>query len=337
MQAKYLSKRFTFSAMLMTVSGIILIVLTPALAFALTQAEAKSAAQASAKTGEVPLYDIPVKDAQIRRRVAGGSDIKRGLPRGLPRGVPRGLPRGISRGLPRGLPRGISRGLPRGLPRGISRGLPRGLPRGVPRGLPRGEAKQVAQTGGDQSHQVGMTSSSMPSYMAPLASERTGLTIKSQPVLYWYTSGPWPGQIEFTLNEPRASEPVLRTHIDGPAKEGISQLALAEFNISLKPGVEYEWFIAIVSDPKERSGDFLGSATIKYVKSPTDLSNRLKKIPKNVKHHAYAREGYWYDAIEHLSKMIDATQGNAKLRNHRGALLGQVNLVKVAAYDLEKR
>jgi hypothetical protein len=169
--------------------------------------------------------------------------------------------------------------------------------------------------------------------MSPLASQRTGFTTESQPTLRWYISGSWPGKIEFTLNESGAVEPVLETYIEGPADEGIYRISLSDYNISLKPNVEYEWFLVIVPDPEERSADFLGSATIQYIEPSDTLSNRLKNAKTEELHYVYAEEGYWYDAIEKLSKMIEEQPGNTGLRASRAALLKQENLPLAAAYD----
>ncbi len=336
MQSKHVSKSYTNVIVLATALTLFLIIRSPSSVLALNQEESQNVT-ATAMTSDIPVYNAPafLKNAEIRRREGAYNGVSRGIPRGLPRGVQRGLPRGVSRGLPRGLPRGVSRGLPRGLPRGICRGLPRGLPRGIPRGLPRGiprgEKDSLAQDKAADSHQT--DNMPIPSFMAPLAPEQTGLTTQSQPILYWYISGPWSGKIEFTLNEPKAIEPVLAINIDGPNKEGIAFINLADYDISLKPDIEYEWFIAMVSDPEERSADFLGSATIKYLKPSEKLAKRLHNKPASELYRSYAAGGYWYDAIEKVSHKIEANPDNNVLRSHRSALLEQVNLSKVAAYD----
>jgi len=334
MQFKHVSQSYTSVTIFTMALVLFLSIWFPSSALALNQEESQNDS-ATTMTSDSPVYNAPLKNAEIRRREGGYNGVCRGIPRGLPRGVQRGLPRGVSRGLPRGLPRGVSRGLPRGLPRGICRGLPRGLPRGTPRGLPRGvsrgEKGNLEEDKAAHGNQAGNIP--IPSFMTPLAPEQTGLTTQSQPTLYLYISGPWPGKIEFTLNEPKAVEPVLEINIDGPDKEGIVLINLADYDINLKPGVEYEWFIAIVSDPEERSGDFLGSATIKYLKPSRKLAERFQNKPANELYRCYAAEGYWYDAIENVSHKIVATSDNAAFRAHRAALIEQVNLRKAAAYD----
>ncbi len=209
----------------------------------------------------------------------------RGLVRGLVRGPNRGLVRGPNRGLVRGPNRGLVRGLVRGENRGLVRGENRGLVRGENRGLVRGENRGLVRGAEYVQEMV-----PIPSRMSPLASEHTGLTTQDQPSLRFYISDPWPDDIEFALNEPEGKEPVLETFIKGPFKKGIYRINLAEYNIRLKPDIEYEWLIAVVPDPEERSADFLGSATIKYVKAPDDLTVLLANTKKHELHFVYAEK-----------------------------------------------
>ncbi|MDM8524239.1 DUF928 domain-containing protein [Desulfococcaceae bacterium HSG8] len=176
----------------------------------------------------------------------------------------------------------------------------------------------------------------MPSMMAPLASLQTGYTANNQPALWWYISGPWPGKIEVTLNEYGKIDPVLETHIDGPDKEGIYQISLADYNVTLEPDVEYEWFMVIVPAPKERSADFLGSATIKYVRPSENITERTSGMSGSELYYEYAKEGYWYDAIETLCRQIDENPEDKKLISHRVGLLEQIRMGKVIDYDKKR-
>ncbi|OQY59891.1 MAG: hypothetical protein B6245_04280 [Desulfobacteraceae bacterium 4572_88] len=131
-----------------------------------------------------------------------------------------------------------------------------------------------------------------------------------------------------------AREDVFSTRTDGPAAEGVCQISLKDHNIRLNPGTEYEWFLIIVPDDEERSGDFVGSGVIKYVEPGNALTARLRDTPTDRLHNLYAEQGYWYDAIENLSQRIHhAGTGDKTFRLHRAALLRQVNLPLAAAYD----
>ncbi|MEZ4527106.1 MAG: DUF928 domain-containing protein [Desulfobacterales bacterium] len=175
----------------------------------------------------------------------------------------------------------------------------------------------------------------IPNFMAPLTSKQTACTATDQPVLRWYISDAWPGKMEFTLNESGAIEPVLEAEIDGPAGKGFWQINLADYNIRLKPGVEYEWFLVIVNDPMERSADFLASATMQYMEASRELKIELANAPETEHYHIYAKAGYWYDAMENISRMIDTLPQDRELKNRRAAMLKEIHLPPAAAFDRE--
>jgi hypothetical protein len=169
--------------------------------------------------------------------------------------------------------------------------------------------------------------------MAPLASLQTGFTTKPQPTLWWYISSGYQSKVELTINEYGVIEPVLETHIIGPPEEGINKIDLKDFDVTLKPNVEYEWFIVIVPLPGERSADFLGSATIMYIPPDDAFKQKLANASDEDLVYTYASEGYWYDTIHTLCKLIADNPENAKYRKHRIALIDQVRLGKVKNYD----
>jgi len=169
--------------------------------------------------------------------------------------------------------------------------------------------------------------------MMPIVSEETGYTLEKQPILRWYISSAWPGKIEFTILENRKVEPLVETFIDGPENEGIYEIKLADYNIILKPDIEYEWYLAIIFDPNERSSDFLASATLMYIPQSNTLSDELKNISQESLYFFYADHGYWYDAIENISQLIQRYPNNMEYKNHRIKLLEQVKLNQVAEFE----
>lgn len=234
------------------------------------------------ETGGIPVYNPPVKNAEVTRRIAGEAE-KTTQETANSRGITRGVTRGVTR-----------------------------------------------KASGDSEGQQEIF---LPSRMSLIAPEHTGLTSNPQPALLWYISGPWPDKIEFRLNEIGVAEPLADTDIAGPDKEGFCRINLADYKVSLKPGAEYECFLTIVFDKDERSADFAASAAIRYVKPSDELSKRLADISKEKQYYIYADQGYWYDAIDSLSRLIDARPEDKTLRAHRAALLNQVKLSAEAAYD----
>lgn len=180
---------------------------------------------------------------------------------------------------------------------------------------------------------------SLPS-LAVLAPESTGRTINPRPALYWATSKVIDKPFKFTLvyADPikHGTTPVLETNIDKPAS-GIQGVDLAKHNVTLKPDVEYQWSVTIVMNPKqgELSNDIVSQGTIELVKPSTEVSAQIAKANEQQLPFVYAKAGFWYDAIDSMSKLIDKEPKNQTLHKQRAALLDQVGLKEFAALDLK--
>ncbi len=153
-----------------------------------------------------------------------------------------------------------------------------------------------------------------------LAPNETGFTTRDTPTIYWYVSEPVESPVEVTLTttEPLkdATPPALEITLQPPISKGVHALRLADHGVVLKPGVEYQWFVAVVGNPAQRSSDIIAGGAIK----------RLAEAD-------YAKDGLWYDTIDQLSRRISANPADLRLRQQRAALLDQVGLREAAAFD----
>jgi hypothetical protein len=172
-----------------------------------------------------------------------------------------------------------------------------------------------------------------------LAPGETGYTTQEKPTIYWFVSQAvnTPVAMELTLisNESlqAASKPLLEITLQPPLAKGIHALRLADHGITLRPGVEYQWFVAVVRDPAQRSNDTIAGGTIKRVADSDAVQSRLKQTLQAQWPAVYAEAGIWYDAIDQLSQQISADASNRRLREQRAALLEQVDLRTAAAFD----
>lgn len=167
----------------------------------------------------------------------------------------------------------------------------------------------------------------LPDYVIPLAPKHIGLSSVPSPTLYLYFSSRWPHNIRFTLTAKNEWTPLLRTQIKAPRREGMLAINLAEHNVKLEPGVEYEWVATLVNkSSKERSSDSLASAAVQYRRPNVELQKQLQ-IAKQQPATTYATAGYFYDAVHALSR------GRQPIRATRAQLMDQVDLNVVAAYD----
>jgi hypothetical protein len=153
-----------------------------------------------------------------------------------------------------------------------------------------------------------------------LAPNETGFTTRDKPTVYWYVSEPLNTPVELTLTttEPLkdAVPTTLELTLQPPIAQGVHALRLGDHGVTLKPGVEYQWFVAVVSNPAQRSNDVVAGGGIKRI-APADAVG----------------DGVWYDALDQLSQQISANPADARLRQQRAALLEQVGLREAAAFD----
>ncbi len=168
--------------------------------------------------------------------------------------------------------------------------------------------------------------------LSVLAPDHTGLTSQVQPTLYWYASGPSIASVEVVVIGETAEKPVLSKNIR-ITSGGVQSLDLSQIGVSLKPDTEYEWFVSVVPDSTQRSKDITSGGTIRRAALDPAVQARAATVGERLAPGVYAEAGFWYDAIDSLSRLIERYPSEANLRVQRAALLEQVGLTAAAAYD----
>jgi hypothetical protein len=169
-----------------------------------------------------------------------------------------------------------------------------------------------------------------------LAPSDTGYTLQEKPTIYWFASQPVDKPVELTITSTEslqdAAKPLLEITLQPPLAKGIHAFRLSDHGVALKPGVEYQWFVAVVHNAAQRSNDVIAGGTIKRV-TDSPVQAQLKQASPAQLPAIYAEAGIWYDAIDQLSRQISANQSDRQLRDRRAALLEQVGLREAAAFD----
>ena len=192
---------------------------------------------------------------------------------------------------------------------------------------PAGGAPAVRVTGGSRgSGDAAVT-------LDVLAPDTIGITTQEQPSLFWFQSKPAKAKFELTVLEEKKVKPIVQVTIERAAKAGIQRLKLSDYNAKLTPGVEYQWVIALVTDPDNRSTDLIASGAIKRIQPTADLTKQLSQSASESQAAAYADAGIWYDALASLSDQIEANPKDKSLRQARSELLKQVGLKAAAQYE----
>jgi hypothetical protein len=159
--------------------------------------------------------------------------------------------------------------------------------------------------------------------IAVLVPDHLGLTRSEQPRLYWFISAPTDIPIEATLIQPGRDVPLVELLLPGSAA-GIHALDLRQLGVRLQPGVEYEWSIALVAHPAQRSRDIVSGGAIMHIQTSANLATDAEE---------YARRGLWYDALMALERNLGEQAAAARARSQRAALLEQAGLLEVAAFE----
>ncbi|MCP4695884.1 MAG: DUF928 domain-containing protein [Gammaproteobacteria bacterium] len=275
------------------------------------------------QTENLPCYHAPM-DGPKRRRVAGfyeeasvsvqrGGDHQSALGRGFSHAFIKTLRCGTSKGFPEQLRCGVK----------TDRLLHRMSPARITGKRGEHELMTWRQIDGEDIFSI----ANMAPDIAPLAPEHIGLSRNALPVLYWFFSTPWPGDIVFTLS-PEGGKPLLEKRLPPPPSgfdDGIHSLALADYGIYLETGVEYEWSVTIPGDPEQPASDLTASAVIRYA----------PEVTAEQRTHDLAQAGLWHDAIQRVSMDISTQPENPVFRRYRSALLEQVSLPQaVIEHDL---
>jgi len=173
------------------------------------------------------------------------------------------------------------------------------------------------------------SSDTIPS-MYLLVPDHVGQTISASPSLFWYVDRVPESsvRIEFTILDEDSIAPLFETTLPAPAAPGLQRIRLAELGVDLAPGSEYEWSVALILDPDERSKDVVATGWIDRVEATSALTSRIEGGGDAAA--VYAEAGLWYDALTAISDEIDRHPGDSGLRQQRADLFRQVRLDEVA-------
>ena len=162
-----------------------------------------------------------------------------------------------------------------------------------------------------------------------LVPEQAGWTLQEQPVLYWYLSEATDVRTDLVVMRVDPMETLLETTLPPAESAGIQRIRLADHGLKLESGVSYQWLVKLVPDTSDRSYDRIVGGGLERVKPSPQLRQELGE-PSASRPHVLAKAGIWYDALDSLSREIDAAPGNRTLWNQRAELLKQVGLPEVS-------
>ena len=159
-----------------------------------------------------------------------------------------------------------------------------------------------------------------------LSPDHMGWTSKASPTLYWRLSEATNLPIEIVITDDVSVEPLLETRLTGSQASGIHGLSLAGQGIELVPDTTYRWSVALVLDDENRSRDRFAGSALLYRPPGAVAAEALAAAGPGRLAHGYADQGYWYDAFDQFTLWLEAEPRDARLLEHRAALLEQVGI-----------
>jgi hypothetical protein len=163
--------------------------------------------------------------------------------------------------------------------------------------------------------------------LSPPHLAQTSLT---QPRLYWYLDPGFRNALRFRLERSGDASVLLNAVLEPAPDGGVQYVDLSDYDLRLEVGARYEWGVILEPEPHQRwpalysTADLLVTSEAGYARGDSSPRDRALEA---------ARMGLWYDALDLLSRQIEADPATADWRQLRAELLDQGGLGAVAERD----
>ncbi len=134
-----------------------------------------------------------------------------------------------------------------------------------------------------------------------------GVTLQSHPTFLFHlpslNADAPPPQMEFVLRD-KDDNDLYRVRFLLNSGGGIARIKLQDTMgyRGLEANQEYQWSVAMICRPSDRSRDIVAAGLIRRVPAPPELAN-LTTTPSIERVEALSRAGIWYDAIADLADL----------------------------------
>lgn len=162
----------------------------------------------------------------------------------------------------------------------------------------------------------------------------TGKTIAKYPTIFWYMPQTSASTVEFVLQDTNGDDlyriqyRLARSITGGVGASSVMSLTLPTLaNLApLEVDQDYQWKLALVCNPLNRSEDVIVQGKIKRVASDANLERRLQQATPQERVAIYADAQLWYETLLSLVELRRAYPNDNTLANDWNTLLSLVGL-----------
>ncbi|MDB9519851.1 DUF928 domain-containing protein [Roseofilum reptotaenium CS-1145] len=161
------------------------------------------------------------------------------------------------------------------------------------------------------------------------------LTLESHPTLFWYVPHAEGKMLKFTLMDKNDTTIIYEKALPAPSESGIVSIRLSKEEAEgLKNNELYHWYLSLVCDPQDRTGDIIVDGWIERIEASDPLKAQIQQASPEALPKIYAESGIWHDALSAMAQLYDRHPQDGAIANQWETLLRSVQLDAFAQSQL---
>jgi len=163
-----------------------------------------------------------------------------------------------------------------------------------------------------------------------------GTTTAAAPKLYWYVPQINAPMLEFVLLDANEDE-VYVQEIEGIEGPGIMSVEVptvvveGETLSQLQENEDYHWFLSVVCNPNDRSGDIYTEGWVRRIPLDPSLDAQLSGKSATEQSNLYAQFGIWHDAMDAIAQAQCSIPTDSMVARQWDRILTSVGLESFAS------
>ncbi|MEA5513614.1 DUF928 domain-containing protein [Nodularia sp. UHCC 0506] len=161
--------------------------------------------------------------------------------------------------------------------------------------------------------------------------DKLGLTLATHPTFFWYIPVTSVKTARFLLLTDNSQKVVYETTLQLPNQPGIISFTLPESVDALEVGKSYNWYLNIVCDAHDFSGNPGVNGWVERVQPELPLSTALETANLRTLPTIYAEAGIWHEALTSLVELRRAEPNSLSVKLNWRKFFTSVKLDAIAS------